>query len=167
MSRKVNVQFQVNSMAIMRSTLTEMGMEFSEKNNAISVKRSYHPITINGDTGEISYDSDNEREVKLIKQNWYFCYNDWHASAIARDLDRIAEIGADHIRVMLVWPWFQPNPNSVSAAHLGRLDQLLRLAAERNLDVLVTLYTGWLSGFSFTPPFLERRVFESMTSSAV
>ena len=100
-------------------------------------------------------------------QNWYFCYNDWHASAIARDLDRIAEIGADHIRVMLVWPWFQPNPNSVSAAHLGRLDQLLRLAAERNLDVLVTLYTGWLSGFSFTPPFLERRVFESMTSSAV
>jgi len=70
MSRKVNVQFQVNSMAIMRSTLTEMGMEFSEKNNAISVKRSYHPITINGDTGEISYDSDNEREVKLIKQNY-------------------------------------------------------------------------------------------------
>jgi endo-1,4-beta-mannosidase len=92
-------------------------------------------------------------------QNWYFCYNDWHASAIARDFDRIAEIGADHIRVMLVWPWFQPNPNSVSGAHLGRLDQLLRLAAERNLDVLVTLYTGWLSGFKFLPPFLEKEPF--------
>ena len=91
--------------------------------------------------------------------NWYFCWNDWNAADIARDFDRIAELGADHLRIMLIWPWFQPNPRAVSTAHLDRLEELLRLAAERKLDVLVTLYTGWLSGFRFTPPYLEKELF--------
>lgn len=92
-------------------------------------------------------------------KNWYFCYNDWDAASIARDFDRIAEIGADHLRVMVVWPWFQPNPAVVSAAHLDRLDELLRLAAQRKLDVLPTIYTGWLSGFHLNPPYLEQEPF--------
>ena len=92
-------------------------------------------------------------------RNWYFCYNDWDASAIARDFDRIAEIGADHLRVMVIWPWFQPNPTCVSTAHLDRLDELMQLAAQRQLDVLPTLYTGWLSGFRFNPVYLEKEPF--------
>ncbi len=92
-------------------------------------------------------------------RNWYFCYNDWDLSAIARDLDCIAEIGADHLRVMLIWPWFQPNPAYVSAVHLDRLDQLLQQAAQRKLDVLPTVFTGWLSGFHFNPCFLEKEPF--------
>jgi endo-1,4-beta-mannosidase len=92
-------------------------------------------------------------------RNWYYCYNDWNASDIAQDFDRIAEIGADHLRAMVVWPWFQPNPTYVSTAHLDRLDQLMQLAAERKLDVLPTIYTGWLSGFHFNPPYLENEPF--------
>jgi endo-1,4-beta-mannosidase len=92
-------------------------------------------------------------------KNWYFCWNDWKPMEIARDLDRIAEIGADHIRIMVLWPWFQPNPAQVSSAHLDRLESLFHIAAERNLDVLATLYTGWLSGFHFNPPYLEKEPF--------
>lgn len=92
-------------------------------------------------------------------RNWYFCYNDWDASAIARDFDRIVEIGADHLRVMVIWPWFQPNTTWVSPAHLDRLDELIRLAAQRHLDVLPTIYTGWLSGFHLNPPYLEKEPF--------
>ncbi len=92
-------------------------------------------------------------------RNWYYCYNDWDASAIARDFDRIVEIGADHMRVMVIWPWFQPNPTQVSAAHLDRFDELMQLAAQRKLDVLPTIYTGWLSGFRFNPPYLEKEPF--------
>ena len=92
-------------------------------------------------------------------RNWYFCWNDWKPDDIARDFDRIAEIGADHMRIMLLWPWFQPNPRAVSAAHLDRLDELLQLAAARKLDVLATLYTGWLSGFRFAPPYHEKEPF--------
>ena len=59
--------------------------------------------------------------------NWWFCWNDWNADPIRRDLDAIAALGADHLRIMLVWPFFQPNPKWVSSAHLERLDQLLTL----------------------------------------
>jgi len=54
---------------------------------------------------------------------------------------------------MLIWPFFQPNPKWVSTAHLEHLDQLLSLMAERQLDALVTAFTGQLSGWYFLPPF--------------
>src|ERR1700751_1792323 len=41
-------------------------------------------------------------------KNWWFCWNDWDAGSIARALDAIAALGADHLRIMLVWPFFQP-----------------------------------------------------------
>ena len=37
-------------------------------------------------------------------RNWWFCWNDWDAASIERDLDAIAGLGADHLRIMLVWP---------------------------------------------------------------
>lgn len=86
-------------------------------------------------------------------RNWWFCWNDWDAGPIARDLDAIAALGADHLRIMLIWPFFQPNPQWVSTAHLERLDQLLSLMGERRLDALVTEFTGQLSGWFFLPPF--------------
>src|SRR5579863_1254573 len=85
--------------------------------------------------------------------NWWFCWNDWNADPIRRDLDAIAALGADLLRIMLIWPFFQPNPKWVSTAHLERLDQLLGLMGERNLDALVTAFTGQLSGWFFLPSF--------------
>jgi hypothetical protein len=72
---------------------------------------------------------------------------------MARDLDAIAGLGADHLRIMVVWPFFQPNPRWVSPLHLERLDQLLSLMGERRLDALVTVFTGQLSGWFFLPSF--------------
>jgi endo-1,4-beta-mannosidase len=86
-------------------------------------------------------------------RNWWFCWNDWDAASIQHDLDAIAALGADHLRIMLIWPFFQPNPKWVSPAHLERLDQLLTLMGERNLDALVTVFTGQLSGWFFLPSF--------------
>jgi endo-1,4-beta-mannosidase len=92
-------------------------------------------------------------------QNWYYSWNDWKPESTARDFDSIAAVGADHIRIMLIWPWFQPNPGAVSTAHLDHLDAMMHLAAQRKLDVLVTLYNGWLSGFAFAPPYLAKEPF--------
>ncbi|HUV70504.1 MAG TPA: cellulase family glycosylhydrolase [Terracidiphilus sp.] len=85
--------------------------------------------------------------------NWWFCWNDWNVDPIRHDLDAIAALGADHLRLMLIWPYFQPNLTWVSRAHLERLSQLLALMAERNLDALITVFTGQLSGWYFLPPF--------------
>ena len=86
-------------------------------------------------------------------KNWWFCWNEWDADPIKRDLDGIASVGADHLRVLLIWPYFQPNPKWVSPLHLERLDQLLALMGERHLDAVVTVFTGQLSGWFFLPPF--------------
>jgi endo-1,4-beta-mannosidase len=85
--------------------------------------------------------------------NWWYCWNDWKTGPIRQDLDRIAALGADHLRIMLIWPYFQPNPKWVSEAHLERLTQLLALMSERGLDALVTVFTGQLSGWRFLSPF--------------
>ena len=85
--------------------------------------------------------------------NWWFCWNDWDPDPIRRDLDAIASLAADHVRVLLIWPYFQPNLKWVSPLHLQRLDQLLTMMAERQLDALVTVFTGQLSGWFFLPPF--------------
>jgi hypothetical protein len=90
-------------------------------------------------------------------RNWWFCWNDRDASSIARDLDAIAALGADHLRILLVWPYFQPNPTYVNGLHLERLDQMLALMEERKLDALVTVFTGQLSGWYFLPPFQKER----------
>src|SRR6202142_1634608 len=86
-------------------------------------------------------------------KNWWFCWNDWDTNPIKRDLDAIAALGADHLRILLIWPYFQPNPRWVSPLHLERLEQLLTLMAERHLDAVVTVFTGQLSGWYFLPPF--------------
>ncbi len=86
-------------------------------------------------------------------KKWWFCWNDFDPDSIAADLDAIALLGADHIRIMLVWPFFQPNRTWVSTRHLDRLDKLMTLAAERSLNVCPAMLTGWLSGWSFLPTF--------------
>jgi hypothetical protein len=62
-------------------------------------------------------------------------------------------VGADHLCILLIWPYFQPHPKWVSPLHLERLDQLLTLLGERHLDAVVTVFTGQLSGWYFLPPF--------------
>ena len=89
-------------------------------------------------------------------KRWYYCWNDWNASEIAEDFDAIAALGVDHLRVQLIWPWFQPNPTYVSPLHLERLAQLMDLASERGLDVQISALTGFLSGYFFLPPSIAR-----------
>lgn len=97
---------------------------------------------------------------------WYYGWNDFQPDEIARDLDSIVHLGADHIRLMLIWPYFQPNPQTVSDAHLARLDTLMQTAAQRELEVVVSLFTGWLSGYSFKPPFQQDHNFYDLGQSA-
>ncbi len=95
----------------------------------------------------------------MPSKRWYYCWNDFEPGEIAEDLDAVAALGADHIRVMTIWPWFHPDPNWVSPAHLRRLGTLMDLAAERGLDVLVTAFCGWLTGQGFRQGWEKRRDF--------
>ena len=67
-------------------------------------------------------------------KKWYYIWNDWDRREVEEDFDAIASIGADHVRVQLIWPSFQPNPTYVSPGHLRRLGELMDIAAERSID---------------------------------
>jgi endo-1,4-beta-mannosidase len=85
--------------------------------------------------------------------NWWFCWNDWDIDPIKRDLDALAALKVDHLRIFPIWPFFQPNPTWVSTVHLERLSQLLAEMALREMDAVVTVFTGQLSGPRFLPSF--------------
>ncbi len=76
MSDEMKIQFEVRSALIMKDTLTEMGIDFVENHeNILDVKRPYHHMIINCDTGEVSLDQENKSEMDNICQryqvNWY------------------------------------------------------------------------------------------------
>jgi len=85
---------------------------------------------------------------------WWYSWVDWDAESIRADLAAIAGLGGDHIRIHCLWPVFQPNPSLVSPTMLNRLRDLHDIADEVGLDVVVTLFNGWLSGFDFRPDWL-------------
>lgn len=87
-------------------------------------------------------------------RNWWFSWSDWDRGSIAADLDDIASLGLDHIRIMLIWSELQPNATYVRGELLDRLDELLDMAARRGLDVEVTVLNGAVSGVLFVPPYL-------------
>lgn len=86
-------------------------------------------------------------------KDWFYFWNSLDAGSVARDLDGIRSLGADHIRLFLVWPFFQPDRLWVSPAHLERLDTVMRFAGEREIDVQLCMINGWLSGFRMIPHY--------------
>jgi hypothetical protein len=88
------------------------------------------------------------------RKNWWYTWEDWDAHSIAEDLQAISDLSMDHVRVQCLWPFFQPGISYVSSAMTDRLLELLDLADRAGLDVEVTVLNGWMSGYSFLPPWV-------------
>ncbi len=88
-------------------------------------------------------------------QHWWHVWLDFDTpgttDAIRRDLDALAGLGLDHIRVFPTWPVFQPDRGRVRPRAVAQLVELVRLAAAAGLDVSVDALQGHLSSFDFYP----------------
>ncbi|MEU0689730.1 glycoside hydrolase 5 family protein [Streptomyces uncialis] len=84
-------------------------------------------------------------------QGWFHHWLDFEIDAVRADLDSIAALGLDHIRVFPIWPYFQPNRSLIRPRAVEQLVQLADAAAERGLDVNVDGLQGHLSSFDFVP----------------
>jgi hypothetical protein len=42
-------------------------------------------------------------------KHWWHTWLDFEPDSIRRDLDQLAGLGLDHVRVFPIWPVFQPN----------------------------------------------------------
>lgn len=89
-------------------------------------------------------------------KRWWYSWLDWDRDAVARDLEAIAALNMDHLRIHCLWPVFQPNPTYVSPVALERLVALHDLADAQGLDVVTAVLDGWLSGFAFRPAWLKQ-----------
>jgi len=71
MSEKIIIECEVRSMLIMKDTLEQMGFNYKElDDHRVQISQSYHNITIDSNTGRISCDSANRREVNKITQEY-------------------------------------------------------------------------------------------------
>ncbi|MGQ4513970.1 glycoside hydrolase 5 family protein [Streptomyces sp. DW26H14] len=84
-------------------------------------------------------------------EGWFHHWLDFDLDAVRADLDSIAALGLDHIRVFPIWPYFQPNRTLIRPRAVEQLVQLADAAAERGLDVNVDGLQGHLSSFDFLP----------------
>ncbi len=82
---------------------------------------------------------------------WFHHWLDFDLDAVRADLDSIAALGLDHIRVFPLWPYFQPNRTLIRERAVADLVRLVDAAAERGLDVNVDGLQGHLSSFDFLP----------------
>ncbi|MFE0024222.1 cellulase family glycosylhydrolase [Amycolatopsis sp. NPDC059021] len=86
---------------------------------------------------------------------WFHMWQDWRERDLRRDLDDIAKLGLDHIRMMLLWSDFQPEPNLISGEKLDRLHEFLDYAGDAGLDVEITVFNGHISARYWTPNWLQ------------
>ena len=82
---------------------------------------------------------------------WFHHWLDFDLDPVRADLDSIAALGLDHIRVFPLWPYFQPNRTLIRERAVSDLVRLVDAAAERGLDVNVDGLQGHLSSFDFLP----------------
>ncbi|KUO06629.1 glycoside hydrolase 5 family protein [Streptomyces caeruleatus] len=84
-------------------------------------------------------------------EGWFHHWLDFDLDSVRADLDSIAALGLDHIRVFPLWPYFQPNRTLIRERAVADLVRLVDAAAERGLDVNVDGLQGHLSSFDFLP----------------
>lgn len=78
MSRKIEVAFEVRDMLIMKDTLKQMGIQFSEEGaDRLRIATSYG-ITVSGT--KMNYDEVDQAQVNKIKQQ--YTVNFWRDKAI-------------------------------------------------------------------------------------
>lgn len=86
---------------------------------------------------------------------WFHSWLDFDADAVRRDLENIASLGVDHVRIFPIWPIVQPSRGLVRARALADVASVVDAAAEFGLDVNVDALQGHLSSFDFMPSWLE------------
>src|SRR5262249_4396854 len=70
---------------------------------------------------------------------------------VTSDFARIRAAGFDSVRVFLLWEDFQPEPGRLSEQALARLVTVADLAAQHELSLVPTLFTGHMSGVNWIP----------------
>ena len=83
-----------------------------------------------------------------------FMWRQFDRSSIKEDMATIGELGFSCLSIFPLWEHFHPTPKIVPPAMLDQLVEFLEMAGDRNLKVMVTLFTGHMNGLNWLPPWM-------------
>jgi endo-1,4-beta-mannosidase len=72
-------------------------------------------------------------------------------SEVKADFYRISQAGFDSVRIFLLWEDFQPSLKKISKQSLKNLIKVAEVASENQLQLIITFFTGHMSGINWLP----------------
>ncbi|WP_193107296.1 cellulase family glycosylhydrolase [Brachybacterium sp. FME24] len=88
------------------------------------------------------------------RQGWFHSWLDLDLDSVGEDLQAVASLGADHVRIFPLWTLLQPNRTLIRPRALDDVRAVVDVAAAAGLDVVVDAVQGHLSSFDFIPSWL-------------
>lgn len=83
-----------------------------------------------------------------------YWWSDFDEGEVREEFALLADLGMNIVRIFLLWDDWQPTPDTVDAGCLENLGKVCDIAAEHNLGLDVTFFTGHMSGPNWSPRWL-------------
>ena len=83
-----------------------------------------------------------------------YWWSDFDEVEVQEDFSLIHDLGMKMIRIFLLWEDFQPAPDKISSASLDHLVKVCDIAANLDLKLNITFFTGNMSGPNWSPSWL-------------
>lgn len=83
-----------------------------------------------------------------------YWWSDFDAGEVREEFAVIRDLELNVVRIFLLWDDFQPEPDSIAKEPLDHLVRVADIAAENNLKLDVTFFTGHMSGPNWSPRWL-------------
>jgi beta-galactosidase len=84
-------------------------------------------------------------------------WEEFHLREAEEDLALVRHLGLNCVRLFLRWRDFQPAPDRVDPAALANLDAVIAAAMRLDLKLILTLFTGHMSGENWDVPWRHGR----------
>jgi endo-1,4-beta-mannosidase len=83
-----------------------------------------------------------------------YWWADFDAGEVREEFGLVRELGMGLVRLFLLWDDWQPAPDVVDASALKNLGEVLDIAADLDLKLDVTFFTGHMSGPNWAPGWM-------------
>lgn len=83
-----------------------------------------------------------------------YWWSNFHEDEVKEEFEIIRSIGLNQVRIFLLWEDWQPKPDQVSSNCLNNFEKVCNIAAENELNLNVTFFTGHMSGPNWVPAWM-------------
>ncbi|MBI2849164.1 MAG: cellulase family glycosylhydrolase [Chloroflexi bacterium] len=80
-----------------------------------------------------------------------YWWKEFDHSEVEEEFEEIRSLGAELVRIFLLWEDFQPYPDRISDKSFRNLEIVLNIAVANGLRVIPTFFTGHMSGANWIP----------------